>query len=72
MAYAGKYESPEDLLRDSSLSHDEKVQMLTQWRNDERDLIRASGEGMQNDEHPNILKQVKKALISLQESSSEQ
>lgn len=72
MAYAGKYESPEDLLRDSSLSHDEKVQMLTQWRNDERDLIRASGEGMQNDEYPNILKQVKKALISLQESSSEQ
>lgn len=69
MAYDGKYESPADLLCDESVSHDEKVKMLKQWRNDEKALIRASEEGMQNDDRPDILKDVKKALISLQESS---
>ena len=68
MAYDGKYESPAELLRDEDLSHDEKVEMLKQWAKDEKALIRASGEGMQNDDHPDILKEVKKALISLQES----
>lgn len=70
MAYDGKYESPEDILRDVSLSHDEKVKILEQWCNDEKDLIRASEEGMQNDDRPDILKEVTKVLISLQESSS--
>ncbi|MGO1501197.1 MAG: hypothetical protein ACTHWH_07940 [Marinobacter sp.] len=70
MAYDGKYESPADLLRDESLSHDEKVKKLKQWRNDEKDLIRASEEGMQNDDRPDILKEVKKALISIQKLSS--
>jgi hypothetical protein len=70
VAYDGKYESPAELLRDESLSRDEKIKMLKQWRNDEKDLIRASEEGMQNDDRPDILKEVKKALISLQTSSS--
>ncbi|MCB1674988.1 MAG: hypothetical protein KDI01_01780 [Halioglobus sp.] len=70
MAYVGKYESPADLLLDENLSRDEKVAMLKQWRNDEKALIRAAGEGMHNDDHPDILKEVKKALISLQESST--
>jgi hypothetical protein len=71
MAYDGKYNSPEDLLRDESLSRDEKIKMLKQWRNDEKDLIRAAEEGMQNDDHPDILKQVKKALIALQDYSDD-
>lgn len=72
MAYYGKYELPADILRDESLSHDEKVEMLKLWRNDEKDLIRASGEGMQSGDRQDILKEVKKALISLQKSSPDQ
>jgi len=71
MAYQGKYESPSELLLDDSLSRDEKVTLLEQWRSDEKDLIRASDEGMQNEYRPDMLKQVKKALISLQACSSE-
>jgi superfamily II DNA helicase RecQ len=69
VAYDGKYESPAELLLDESLSRDEKVKMLKQWRNDEKDLIRAAEEGMQNDDLPDILKEVKKALIALREPS---
>lgn len=72
MAYDGKYKSPADLLLDENLSRDEKVAMLKQWRNDEKDLIRAAEEGMQNDDRPDILKEVKKALLSLQDSNSAQ
>lgn len=68
MAYAGKYNTPTDLLHDEDLSHDEKVNLLEKWRNDAKDLVRASGEGMQSDDSADILKQVKKALISLQQS----
>ena len=71
MAYLGKYESPAELLLDENLSRDEKVEMLQQWRNDEKDLIRAAEEGMQNDDLPDILEDVKKALITLQECSSD-
>lgn len=69
MAYDGKYTSPAELLLDKDLSHDEKVKMLELWRNDAKDLVRASGEGMQSDDSSDILKEVKKALISLQQSS---
>ncbi len=71
MAYDGKYKSPAELLLDEDLSRGEKVAMLKQWRNDEKDLMRASEEGMQNDDRAHILKEVKKALISLQESSTD-
>ncbi|PLW67223.1 hypothetical protein [Pseudohalioglobus lutimaris] len=71
MAYSGKYDSPADLLLDEDLSHDEKVKMLKQWRNDEKDLIRASDDGMDHEARPDVLKQVKKALISLQESAAD-
>ena len=66
MAYEGKYESPEALLQDANLSHDEKKNLLQKWRDDEKDLLRASGEGMQADDRADILKRVKKALMSLQ------
>lgn len=66
MANYGKYKSPADLLLDNDLSHDEKVEMLKQWREDEEALLSATGEGMQGDDHPDILKQVEKALTSLE------
>lgn len=70
MAYFGKYELPAELLVDDSLNHDEKIRMLEQWRDDEKALIQASDEGMQGDKRPDILKQVKKALISMRESGN--
>ena len=67
MAYSGKYETPTELLLDESLSRDEKVKMLKQWHEDEKDLLLASSEGMEGDDRPDILKAVKKALLSLDE-----
>ena len=36
MAYDGRYKSPEALLQDANLSHDEKKHLLQKWRDDER------------------------------------
>lgn len=70
MAYHGKYRSPAELLRDESLSRDEKVKMLEQWRDDKKAYMRASEEGMEGDDRPEILSEIKEALASLQEGSS--
>lgn len=70
MAYHGKYKAPEDLLHDNSLSNDEKVRMLKQWRDDKKALIRASEEGMPGNDRSDILRQIKKALHSLQKDSN--
>jgi len=69
LVYHGKYNTPEDLMLDKSLSDKEKIDMLKKWRDDEKSLLRASSEGMQGDDRPDILKQVKKALISLQKTT---
>ncbi|HEY9038080.1 MAG TPA: hypothetical protein VIN05_03965 [Roseovarius sp.] len=66
MAYHGKYTSPTELLGDESLSRDEKIEMLEQWRDDKKDYMRASEEGMHGDDRPELLRQIKKALLSLQ------
>ena len=67
MAYFGKYETPGDLVRDGSLSRDEKIRMLEEWRNDKKDYMRASDEGMEGVDHTERLRQIKKALAALQE-----
>ncbi len=69
MAYTGKYETPTELMSDESLSHDEKVEMLKQWREDKEALMRASDEGMHGDFRSDFLSKIENALISLQESS---
>lgn len=66
LAYFGKYKVPSDLMSDENLSIDEKITMLKQWRLDEKALIRATGEGMEGEDRPDILKQIKKSLFSLQ------
>jgi hypothetical protein len=65
LAYHGKYKSPTDLLRDERLSHDEKINMLEQWRDDKKALMRASEDGMRGDDRSDLLKKIKKALMSL-------
>ena len=67
MAYHGKYGVPADILRDDHLSRDEKVWLLKQWRDDKKAYMRASEEGMPGDDRAELLKQIKTALLSLQE-----
>ena len=70
MAYTGKYKTPTELLSDEHLSHDEKVEMLEQWREDKEALMRASDEGMPgNNLRSDFLSKIENALISLKESS---
>ncbi|MEO9630152.1 MAG: hypothetical protein ABJG14_06920 [Sulfitobacter sp.] len=70
MAYHGKYSSPTELLHDENLSHHEKVEMLTQWRDDKKALIRASEDGMQGDDRSEFLRKIKDGLISLRNGSA--
>ena len=71
MAYFEKYETPHDLFHDDSLSREEKITMLEQWRDDKKDYIRATDEGMAGEARAEWLKQIKKALATLQEESSQ-
>ena len=65
MAYLGKYETPDDLLRDDSLSREQKIALLEDWRDDKKDYMRASEDGMEGDVRADWLKQIKKALAEL-------
>lgn len=67
MAYHGKYETPDDLLRDESLSVDEKIEMLESWRDDKEAYMRASDEGVQGASRSELLRLIENALISLRE-----
>ena len=71
MAYHGKYSSPTDLVNDESLDRDEKIEMLKQWRDDKKALLRASNEGMEGDDPSEVLRKIKKALLELGETSTE-
>lgn len=67
MAYHGKYDSPADLLRDASLSRQEKIEMLESWRDDKEAFMRATEEGMHGDDRADLLRLIENALLSLQE-----
>ncbi len=70
MAYQGKYESPNDLMADPNLDRSEKLELLEAWRNDKKDYMRASDEGMEGDVSANLLIEIKKAIEQLQDSSA--
>jgi len=71
LAYLGKYTSPTNLMSDQSLSRDEKIEMLEQWRDDKKALLRASEEGMEGDDPSDVLRKIKQLLSSLTDGSSE-
>tara|TARA_R110002096_G_scaffold20690_2_gene67919 strand:- start:12552 stop:12749 length:198 start_codon:yes stop_codon:yes gene_type:complete len=62
MAYHGKYNSPNELIRDRSLSHSERMAMLESWRDDKEALLRASEEGMCGEVRLDYLGVIEKAL----------
>ena len=62
-----KYKNPSELILDSKLKTDEKIVLLKEWLEDEESLSRATDEGLVGDNtRSDILKQVKKALITME------
>jgi hypothetical protein len=43
---ARHYDTPDDIVKDKALSHDEKTAALNTWEQDARQLLTASNEGM--------------------------
>jgi len=69
LAYTEKYRSPSELMADESLSRDEKIEMLEQWRDDKEALMRAADDGMGGDFRSDFLREIVNALTSLNEDS---
>lgn len=65
-----KYKTPTELILDTSLNKEEKIVILKQWLEDEESLSRATDEGLVGNTRSDILKEVKKALISLEEPAN--
>ena len=61
-----KYKNPAELILDTNLNKEEKINLLNQWLEDEESLSRATDEGLIGNTRSDILKQVKKALISME------
>lgn len=59
-----KYETPYALVEDDSLSDSKKIELLTEWVEDEEALVRGSAEGMGGGEE-NHLKRAQTALMKL-------
>ena len=62
---ADVYNEPAQVLRDASLSREQKVKILTQWEYDARELEVAEEENMAGGV-PSRLRDVRKALLELQ------
>jgi hypothetical protein len=64
---AKEFKRPRDVLRDNSLSREEKIDILRRWAYDEREKAVAEEENMQSSEpeDKNILDEILKCLIEL-------
>jgi hypothetical protein len=70
VGYLGKYDTPDDILSDDSLSKDEKISLLESWRDDKEAYMRAAEEGMQGSSRSEALQMIERALIALREADS--
>lgn len=61
---AGVYKSPENVLKDETLTKEQKIKILRQWEYDARDLMVAEEENMPGGEE-NMLNRVLEALHQL-------
>jgi hypothetical protein len=70
---ASHYDTPDDVVKDKALSHDQKTAALNTWEQDARQLLTASNEGMPASEegvdkgHHNKLGEVERAKERLGE-----
>lgn len=58
------YSEPQEVLDDSSINQDQKIQILKQWEQDALQIMHADEENMAGDD-PSFLNRVKLALASL-------
>lgn len=65
-----KYDNPEALVADDSLSKSKKIELLTEWVEDEEALVRGSAEGMDGGEE-NHLKSAQTALMKMKGEDTE-
>lgn len=63
------YDTPNAVVKDKTLSREEKVSFLKKWKADEEALQRATSEGLNGGE-TSELRDVQKALDSLSEATS--
>jgi hypothetical protein len=61
-----RFDAPMDVVRDDSLTDDQKLEILQSWEFDARGLQKAEGENMAGGE-PNRLREVLKAIDCLSE-----
>ncbi|MFD2741640.1 hypothetical protein ACFSUD_18930 [Sulfitobacter aestuarii] len=67
MPYFGKYDSPEEIVRDETLDRERKIELLEQWRDDKKAYMRASDEGMEGTDRTELLRKIKSALRALED-----
>jgi hypothetical protein len=72
LAYLGKYDHPNEIVRDQNLTLEEKVSMLESWRNDKEAYMRATEDGMPGSSRSEFLRKIEDALISLRQNRTEQ
>ena len=61
---SGSYNDPEEVLKDTKLSRDEKIAVLREWHYDAMRLQESEGENMSGGE-PDRLRSVSNALLTL-------
>ncbi len=61
---ASAFQAPEDISNSSELTREQKIELLSRWEYDARELEVATEEGMQN-EAEDLLKRIHEALRSI-------
>lgn len=59
------YDTPDDVVQDSTITRDEKIKILRQWEYDARDLAVAEEENMAGGNDAGLLDKVLRALHTL-------
>jgi hypothetical protein len=66
---ADVYSEPNQVLQDSSLSQEQKMEILKQWEYDAREMEVAEEENMAGNA-PSMLREVLKAIVKLEDGGS--
>ncbi|NUH63924.1 hypothetical protein HTT03_01210 [Sulfitobacter sp. S0837] len=70
MPYFGKYDIPEEIVNDDTLTRDRKIELLKAWRDDKKAYMRASDEGMDGTDRTELLRRIKTALSKLEDPAT--
>lgn len=67
---ADVYSEPNQVLQDSSLSQEQKMEILKQWEYDAREMEVAEEENMAGNNAPSMLREVLKAIVKLEDGGA--